>query len=166
METGSRPWLARTGRGGGSLPRTKSRPSSTSIRQRGRSISAGGREAAPVRRLKQAWCQGHRTVSPTRKPSERGAVVSAGRPYRKELIPHTRQQDRFGSGMTGEHGTIRERFDVDVLRQIGPAGDCSGFHARHPSTCRRAACRGSPPFAGGPRTQGQLSPLRLSAPGS
>jgi hypothetical protein len=40
----------------------------------GRSIgsSAGARSASPVRRLKQAWCHGHRNVSPTTRPSASG----------------------------------------------------------------------------------------------
>ena len=34
--------------------------------------SAGARTASPVRRLKHAWCHGHRIVSPTTSPSASG----------------------------------------------------------------------------------------------
>ena len=41
-------------------------------RQHETGLSAGAATASPVRRLKQAWCQGHRTVSPTTSPSASG----------------------------------------------------------------------------------------------
>ena len=54
------------------LSRTKMRPSRRSTRQHEVAFSAGAASASPVRRLKQAWCQGQRTVSPTISPSPSG----------------------------------------------------------------------------------------------
>src|SRR6185369_952371 len=57
---------------GGTFSRTKSLPSRCSTRQRDIGLNAGAAAASPVRRLKQAWCQGQRTVSPTISPSASG----------------------------------------------------------------------------------------------
>src|ERR1035441_6861534 len=57
---------------GATLPSTTILPSRISVDQHATGPSAGARTASPVRRLKQAWCQGQRTVSPTVRPSARG----------------------------------------------------------------------------------------------
>jgi hypothetical protein len=54
------------------LLRTEIIPSRCSTSQHAIGLSAGARRASPVRKSKQAWCQGQRTVSPTRRPSPRG----------------------------------------------------------------------------------------------
>jgi hypothetical protein len=60
------------GRGGSFLLRTKILSSRRSTVQHATGLKAGARNASPVRKLKQAWCQGHRTVSPTMSPSASG----------------------------------------------------------------------------------------------
>jgi hypothetical protein len=55
-----------------SFSRTKMRPSRRSTRQQEVAVNAGAASASPLRRLKQAWCQGQRTVSPTISPSPSG----------------------------------------------------------------------------------------------
>jgi len=45
-----------------------------SIRQHDTGLSAGGRNASPVRKLKPAWCRGQRTVSAT-------SILSASGPW-------------------------------------------------------------------------------------
>src|SRR5262249_62076149 len=57
---------------GSIFSRTKIEPLRFSTRQHGIGLNAGAATASPVRRLKQAWCQGHRTVSPTINPSASG----------------------------------------------------------------------------------------------
>src|ERR1700744_6144861 len=57
-----------TGRGSAILSRAKIFPPISSTRQQAIGSRAGGRNAAPVRRLKQAWCKGHRMVSATLRP--------------------------------------------------------------------------------------------------
>jgi len=56
----------------GSLSRAKTLPSTCSTRHRGNGSNAGARKARPLRRLKQAWCQGHRIEPPTTSPSANG----------------------------------------------------------------------------------------------
>src|ERR1051326_8631983 len=51
--------------GSPSFSRIKTLSPTFSTFQRAIGSSAGARNASPVRRLKQAWCQGQRTVSPT-----------------------------------------------------------------------------------------------------
>jgi hypothetical protein len=53
------------------LPRTKTLLLRTATDQQETGSNAGARTASPVRRLKQAWCRGQRTVSPTIRPSAR-----------------------------------------------------------------------------------------------
>src|SRR5262249_46722177 len=57
---------------GSTFSRTNTVPLRFSTRQHGIGLKAGAATASPVRRLKQAWCQGHRTVSPTIHPSASG----------------------------------------------------------------------------------------------
>jgi hypothetical protein len=54
------------------LVRTKILPSRCSRFQHATGLKAGACKASPVRRLKQAWCHGHRTVSSTISPSASG----------------------------------------------------------------------------------------------
>ena len=56
----------------GSFSRTTIRSPTISTRQQGTGSKAGARTASPVLRLKQAWCQGQRTVSPATIPSPSG----------------------------------------------------------------------------------------------
>jgi hypothetical protein len=55
-----------------SFSRTKMWSPTVSTRQVATGSKAGARIASPVRRLKQAWCQGQRTVSPDSTPLPRG----------------------------------------------------------------------------------------------
>src|SRR5262249_57017676 len=57
---------------GSIFSRTKTVPLRFSTRQHGIGLKAGAATASPVRRLKQAWGQGHRTGSPTINPSASG----------------------------------------------------------------------------------------------
>jgi hypothetical protein len=57
---------------GSIFSRTNSMPLRFSTRQLGIGLNAGAASASPVRRLKQAWCHGQRTVSPTINPSASG----------------------------------------------------------------------------------------------
>ena len=45
-------------------------------------MKAGAPIASPVRRLKQAWCQGHRTVSSTINPAASGPLAKTDLQYR------------------------------------------------------------------------------------
>src|SRR5262249_28321420 len=57
---------------GSVFSRTNAGPLRLSTRPHGLGVQAGAATASPVRRLKQAWCQGHRTVSPTISPPASG----------------------------------------------------------------------------------------------
>ena len=70
--TGSLARAVLAGAGCSFLDRTKILPSCCSTVQHASGANAGARTASPVRRLKQAWCQGQRTVSSTISPSASG----------------------------------------------------------------------------------------------
>src|SRR5262249_31185306 len=57
---------------GSIFSRTNTVPLRFSTRQHGIGLKAGAATASPVRSLKQPWCKGHRTVSPTINPSASG----------------------------------------------------------------------------------------------
>jgi hypothetical protein len=69
MTTDGGVWRARRRRPlGSSNFRAKTVAPGRSTLQHAIGSSAGARSASPFRRLKQAWCNGHRTVSPTTNP--------------------------------------------------------------------------------------------------
>ena len=57
----------------GNNPRTKMASPTVSVRQVASGANAGAQVAAPLRRSKQAWCQGQWMWSPSTRPSASGA---------------------------------------------------------------------------------------------
>ena len=69
-----------------SRSRTNTLLPTRSTRQQAMGSRAGARNAAPVRRLKQAWCRGHRMVSADDQPGGQGAmIVGAFRAQREKF---------------------------------------------------------------------------------
>jgi hypothetical protein len=63
-----------------------------------------------VRKLKQARCHGHRTVSPTRSPLfERRTVARAEGTDREQFIAAPGKKHRFAAYVAEQHGSVRDR---------------------------------------------------------
>ena len=101
---------------------TKIRPSRCSTFQHSTGLKAGARTASPLRRSKQAWCQGHRTLSPTHEAvAERPVVVGAMGADRKQLRAAAHQQHLLVADVSDQLA-VDEIGEGYALRQIGPLG--------------------------------------------
>ena len=135
-----------------SLSETYTLPSRCSTRQHDTGSSAVGRSGAPLRRLKQAWCQGQRTVSAPSSSSASGRRSAIGAD-REQVVAAACQQDRFAACVAEHDRAVGDLRSVDALGEVGATELGFGFvHLKSFAFAHSGAANG------GPKLRQQLRP--------
>ena len=111
-------------------------PSRCSTFQQASGSIAGVRSASPVRRSKQAWCQGTAHGAARRQPvRQRAMIMGALVADREDLRSLAHQQHLFAAHMAQQHGAVGQVGQRHALGQIGAAefgSSCRHAHVLPP----------------------------------